>query len=65
MDTKLRSRIIFGKVSTLMQKFGRLDMPRKIGVGGHSTEVTNPLVTRPFEGSDSGQESEFQLRVKT
>ena len=48
MDTKLRSRIIFGKVSTLMQKFGRLDMPRKIGVGGHSTEVTNPLVTRPF-----------------
>lgn len=48
MDTKLRSRIIFGKVSTLMQKFGRLDLPRKMRVGGHSTEVINLMVTRLF-----------------
>lgn len=48
MDTKFRSRIMFGKVSNLMQKFGRLDLPRKMRVGGHSTEVTNLMVTRLF-----------------
>lgn len=58
IDTKLRSRTVFGKSSTLMQKFGFVKKNGGVGQGGGAgvhfrIGITDPLVTMSFWLSNS------------
>lgn len=61
-----RSRIVLGKNSTLVQKVGKLALPRKVGVVlGVSIGTRDPLGTMAFWLLHSRQEPESQNWVKT